>query len=82
MADAEDENNKAVVLERTNEAVVSDPVFPELTQSALQSFPDSPRIVEFSDTLAEKLQNSAGDGFIEFLQFLLGCPLEFNPPTP
>src|ERR1700733_5260611 len=81
MADTENQYHKPVVFEGANEAVISDAIFPEPAQSALETCSNLPRIVRSSDALAEKLQNSLLDGLVEFIQFLQRCWVELNLPS-
>jgi hypothetical protein len=64
VADAENEHHEAVVLQRTDQTVISDAVFPEFAESALKSCPDFPGIVEPADALVEEFQNTPGHGLV------------------
>src|ERR1700690_3821259 len=80
VTDAEDQHYRAVVLQRANEAVVSDPVFPKLAECALELSSNGSRIIQFFDGLVEKSKNSAGDGLVELIQLLERCWRNLNLP--
>jgi len=52
------------MLQGTDEAVVSNTVFPELAQCAFESLADLARVVEFGDALVKELRNPASNRFI------------------
>jgi hypothetical protein len=52
------------MLQGTNEAVVADPVFPELAEYAFESLADLARVVEFGDALVKELRDTTSDRFI------------------
>ena len=68
VADAENKHHEPVVLERADDAVGANSVFPELAERALQSCSDLSRILQFFDALVEKIQNSARDWLVKFVQ--------------
>jgi len=47
-----------------DEAIVSDPVFPELAECAFESLADLARVVEFGDALVKELRDTTSDRFI------------------
>jgi hypothetical protein len=59
MADAQNQYSKPVIFQGANQVVVSNAVFPELTEGAVKSFADSPRIIQFSNAMVEELQKQA-----------------------
>ncbi len=68
VADAEDEHNKPSVFEGTDQAIIAYAVFPKPAQCTLKSCSELTRVVQFLDALAEKIQNSSCDRFVEFAQ--------------
>jgi hypothetical protein len=80
VADAENKHNQTIIFQRTDEAVISDAVFPELAESPLQSFSDFSRVVEWGDPLVEKFENAVRYGFIKLVEFSLCRWVEFNRP--
>jgi len=62
--DAKNQHHEAVMLQGTDEAVVSNTVFPELAQCAFESLADLARVVEFGDALVKELRNPASNRFI------------------
>jgi len=49
MTDAEYENNKPFMFERTDDPIVADAVSPKLAESTLKPLPDLTRIIELSN---------------------------------
>jgi len=80
MADAKDEDYKALMLKRTDDAIVADAVAPKLAQSAVESDTNFARVVEFAEPFVEKLRDAAGNGFVELIEFFLGRGVELNRP--
>jgi len=80
MSDAENQNYKAVVLKRADDAVVSNAIFPELAQSALKPFADSAGIVKPRDSLVQKSGDASSNGFVELVEFYLSGRIELNRP--
>jgi hypothetical protein len=77
---AQNEYYEPIMLERTDEAVVTDTVLPELAQRTLESFADLLWVIEFPDPLVEKFENAASDRFIQLIEFSLRCGLDLNRP--
>ena len=80
MADAKDEDYKPLMLKRTDDAVVADAVAPQLAESSVERFADFAGIVEFTEPFVQKLRDSAGDGFVELIEFFLSRRIELNRP--
>ena len=80
MADAKHENYKALMLKRTDDAMVADAVSPELAKSALETLADASWMVEFAEPFVEKLRDTASDGFVELIEFSLGSGVKLNRP--
>ena len=72
MADADDPNHQLIVLHRADNSIISDAVFPEITEWALQPLADFPGIVEFLDPVPQKSKDSVGDGFVELPELFEG----------
>lgn len=71
VADAQKENYKPLVLERTDEAIAADPVSPKLSQWTLKGFADLSRIVELLNSFIEEPKDSLADGFVKLVQLFL-----------
>jgi len=80
MADAKNEDEEAIVLERADEAVVAYAVTPQLPQRTLERFADLARIIEPFDSFVQKLQDEAGDRLVEVVGFFLSRRIELNRP--
>jgi len=65
MADTENQDYEPVVFERANDAVISDAIFPEFAQSAVQSLANLTGIVELLHSRAKKIEDPAVDRFVE-----------------
>jgi hypothetical protein len=55
------------VLQRTDEAVIAYPVFPELTERTMEPFANLSWVVELFYSLIEEAENAARTRWIEFL---------------
>jgi hypothetical protein len=64
VTDAQNEYYEPIMLERTDEAVVTDTVFPELAQRAFEYLPNLARVVEFGDPLVKELRDTTSDRFV------------------
>ena len=64
---AQNEYYEPIMLKRTDEAVVTDTVFPELTQGTVQPLADLARIVEFFDAFIEEIEDATSDRRVELL---------------
>ena len=70
-AHAEHEDYQTFILKRTDDAVISDAVPPELAESTLKSFTDLARIFQFGDSITQELEDAIGDRLIEIVQLPL-----------
>src|SRR5258708_77619 len=78
---ADDPNHQLVVLQGADDSIISNAVFPEITQRTLQPLADFPGIVQFLDPAPKKFEDSVGDGFVEFPELLEGVAGEINLPS-
>lgn len=78
--DADNDDYHAVVLERADQTVIPDAVFPELAQCPLQALADPPRIVERFYPLVQEAEDSVRDGLAELFQFAAGATVKLNLP--
>jgi hypothetical protein len=69
--DADNPNHQPLVLEGADDSIISNAVFPEITQRPLQSFADFPGIVQFLDP-PQEFKDSVGPGFVELPELLEG----------
>jgi len=73
MADAEDQDDQAIVFDLADETVVADAIFPELSDTrAAQSLADAAWIVEVGDAFMEELQDALGVRGVELGEFAVG----------
>jgi hypothetical protein len=80
VTDAENEYHQPIMLQGTDEAIVSDAVLPETAQRALKPFPNLSRVIELGNSFVEKLRNAAGDGLVQSVEFFLRGGIELNRP--
>ena len=80
VTDAQNEYHQSIMLQRTDEAIVSDTVFPELAQCRSQAFADLTRVIELGNSFVQKLRDPAGDGLVETVEFFLSGWIELNRP--
>jgi hypothetical protein len=80
MADANDDDDQPVVLEGTDQAVVSDTVLPELPQGATKALADSRGIIECRYSLVKELEDAIRYRFVELFQFPTRSGVELNLP--
>lgn len=81
MSYANDDDDESVIFDGTDQPVVSNAIFPELPQWAMQAFAEGAGIVERSDSLTQELEDTVGDGLVELFQFATGVGVELNRPT-
>jgi hypothetical protein len=56
VADTEHQDDQAIVLDRTDEAISADAVFPEFSEfGTMERFSDGAWVCEFGEALAQKL---------------------------
>jgi hypothetical protein len=72
VSDAKHQHNQSIVLERADDAVISDAVAPELAKHALKALANLAGIVKLSNPFMEKFQNAAADSSIKLVYLLLG----------
>jgi hypothetical protein len=59
MSDAEDEHNQAVIFDLANQPVISNPVFPEFSESrTVQRLSDASGIAQLGNSFVEKLEDA------------------------
>ena len=74
MADAENQDQYAVVLDLAHEAVITHSVFPELPEEfAVQRFADTARVFKWSNSVAEKFKNAPCDLRVELAYVPIGA---------
>lgn len=78
---ADDPNHQRIVLQGADDSIISHPVFPEITQRALQPLADFPGIVQLLDPAPQKFRDLLGDRFVELAELLEGVAREINLPS-
>ena len=81
MTEVQNEHDEPIMLPGADKAVASNALLPELAERALEPCADLPRVIEFPDSLAEKLENAAGDRFIRLIEFSLRRGLNLKRPV-
>src|SRR5580692_2890365 len=70
MSDAEDQHDQAVVFDLADEPVITNAIFPELSQPrAVQRLPDAAWIIQLGYSLVKEFQDALGLLPVEFNEF-------------
>src|ERR1700676_4929078 len=81
MPNADDPNHQLIVLQGADDSIISNAVFPEIAQRAVQPRADFPRIVHLLDPAPQKFKDSVGYWFVELPELLEGVAGEINIPS-